>query len=467
MCDEPVQTYVRTEGEWRHFQEYLILQHSEPPLEGVEFRGAERGAGDAGGASRRSRQAEAIVIGPSNPIASIGPMLAVPGMREALADTRCAGRRGQPAGRRPLAEGPDRGVPVAGPATPVDDGGIAACYAGIAAGHGRGPRHAERARLDDGHRAAADRHPDAGRRGARAARERGDRVRRCRSADRFVRAVATAVDPPREELRQAKQRLGEAFGGPERAVLAAAMFEDVLDELAQAALGPLVVVSGEPRALARAVDAGASTRGRRPRRTGSPRPRSLGLARARELGCERALLVPGDCPLSTPRELRRARGPRASRSTSRSCPTGTAPARTRWRSPPRASSSRSSDPGSLRAPRGAGEREGAAPRGDSSALAWSWTSTPARTRRRSAAALARIPGRAPAHARGARPRRRHDAAHRGGAACRGLPEVEPGDDLAALIVGDRSRHRRASDVRGREPEGRLEGRGPARAALAT
>ena len=41
MCDEPVQTYVRTEGEWRHFQEYLILQHSEPPLEGVEFRGAE------------------------------------------------------------------------------------------------------------------------------------------------------------------------------------------------------------------------------------------------------------------------------------------------------------------------------------------------------------------------------------------------------------------------------------------
>ena len=42
MSDEPVQTYVRTEGEWRHFQEYLILQHSEPPLEGVEFRGAEQ-----------------------------------------------------------------------------------------------------------------------------------------------------------------------------------------------------------------------------------------------------------------------------------------------------------------------------------------------------------------------------------------------------------------------------------------
>ena len=42
MCDEPVQTYVRTEGEWRHFQEYLIKQHSRPEIEGVEFRGAEQ-----------------------------------------------------------------------------------------------------------------------------------------------------------------------------------------------------------------------------------------------------------------------------------------------------------------------------------------------------------------------------------------------------------------------------------------
>ena len=34
MCDEPVQTYVRTEGEWRHFQEYLILQHAEAAARG-------------------------------------------------------------------------------------------------------------------------------------------------------------------------------------------------------------------------------------------------------------------------------------------------------------------------------------------------------------------------------------------------------------------------------------------------
>jgi LPPG:FO 2-phospho-L-lactate transferase len=85
MCDEPVQTYVRTEGEWRHFQEYLILQHSEPPVEGVEFRGVET-ATLSDEVRRAIDGAEAIVIGPSNPIASIGPILAVPGLREALVE---------------------------------------------------------------------------------------------------------------------------------------------------------------------------------------------------------------------------------------------------------------------------------------------------------------------------------------------------------------------------------------------
>jgi LPPG:FO 2-phospho-L-lactate transferase len=83
MCDEAVQTHVRTEGEWRHFQEYLILQHAKPPLEGVEFRGAEEATMTVE-ARRAIDSAEAIVIGPSNPIASIGPILAVPGMRDAL-----------------------------------------------------------------------------------------------------------------------------------------------------------------------------------------------------------------------------------------------------------------------------------------------------------------------------------------------------------------------------------------------
>jgi LPPG:FO 2-phospho-L-lactate transferase len=85
MSDEPVQTHVRTNGEWRHFQEYLIKQHSGPELEGVEFRGVTE-ARPTGEVKRALEAAEAVLIGPSNPIASIGPILSLPGMSEALRD---------------------------------------------------------------------------------------------------------------------------------------------------------------------------------------------------------------------------------------------------------------------------------------------------------------------------------------------------------------------------------------------
>ena len=114
--------------------------------------------------------------------------------------------------------------------------------------------------------------------------------------------MTTAVILPVKSFARAKQRLGDRFGGPERAVLAAAMVEDVLDELARAALGPLVVVTGEPRALAGAAEAGAVIVIDE-REDGQSAAALLGIARARELACERALLVPGDCPLIDAREL--------------------------------------------------------------------------------------------------------------------------------------------------------------------
>ncbi len=132
MCDEPVQTYVRTTGEWRHFQEYLILQHAEPPLEGVEFRGAEQ-ARITPEVGVVLRDAEAIVIGPSNPIASIGPMLAVPGMREALTAAAAPVVAVSPlVGGRSLKGPTEAFMSWAGLA--VDDGGIASCYTGLAQG---------------------------------------------------------------------------------------------------------------------------------------------------------------------------------------------------------------------------------------------------------------------------------------------------------------------------------------------
>ncbi|MDX6663407.1 MAG: 2-phospho-L-lactate transferase [Solirubrobacterales bacterium] len=84
MSDEPVRTRVRTEQGWRPLQEFLILDHGAAAVEAVELDGI--------GEARPTAEvlaaiaaAEAIVIGPSNPVISIGPILAVPGLREAIA----------------------------------------------------------------------------------------------------------------------------------------------------------------------------------------------------------------------------------------------------------------------------------------------------------------------------------------------------------------------------------------------
>jgi LPPG:FO 2-phospho-L-lactate transferase len=86
MCDEPVRTRVRAQGVERPFQEFMILARGEGPVEDVTFEGIEvaRPTPEVLDAIARAR---AIVIGPSNPVVSIGPILAVPGMREALRET--------------------------------------------------------------------------------------------------------------------------------------------------------------------------------------------------------------------------------------------------------------------------------------------------------------------------------------------------------------------------------------------
>jgi LPPG:FO 2-phospho-L-lactate transferase len=83
MSDDPVLTWVRTGTGWHPFQEFMIRAGGGGLVEGLEFRGAEfavpsREVLDAIAGAR------AIVIGPSNPLGSIAPILAVPGIREAL-----------------------------------------------------------------------------------------------------------------------------------------------------------------------------------------------------------------------------------------------------------------------------------------------------------------------------------------------------------------------------------------------
>ncbi|WP_276272269.1 2-phospho-L-lactate transferase [Haloarcula litorea] len=84
MSDDPVATIVHTPDGPMHFQEWWVGRDGEPAVEDVEFRGSERAsATDA----VLTALAEPVVIGPSNPVTSIGPMLAVDGVRAALAET--------------------------------------------------------------------------------------------------------------------------------------------------------------------------------------------------------------------------------------------------------------------------------------------------------------------------------------------------------------------------------------------
>ncbi len=84
MSDDPVRTWVRTgTAGWCSFQEFMIRERAAGLIEDLEYRGAEQ--------AKPSEQvlaaiagASAIVIGPSNPLASIAPILAVPGIHEAL-----------------------------------------------------------------------------------------------------------------------------------------------------------------------------------------------------------------------------------------------------------------------------------------------------------------------------------------------------------------------------------------------
>jgi LPPG:FO 2-phospho-L-lactate transferase len=83
MSDDPVRTWVRGPAGWCSFQEFMIVHRATPIVEGLEFRGAEQ-AQASEQVLAAIESARAIVIGPSNPLASIAPILAVPGVREAL-----------------------------------------------------------------------------------------------------------------------------------------------------------------------------------------------------------------------------------------------------------------------------------------------------------------------------------------------------------------------------------------------
>lgn len=85
VTDDPVASLIHTAEAGRmHFQEFWVAHRGEPTVTDVEFRGA---ADATATAPVRDALREPVIVGPSNPVTSLGPMLAVPGVEAALADT--------------------------------------------------------------------------------------------------------------------------------------------------------------------------------------------------------------------------------------------------------------------------------------------------------------------------------------------------------------------------------------------
>jgi LPPG:FO 2-phospho-L-lactate transferase len=125
MCDEPVRTQVRNEAGWHGFQEFMIRERAAGPVLDVEFRGAET-ARVPPEIREALATARAVIIGPSNPVISIGPILAV--LREALPGVPVVAV--SPLVRGAVLKGPtDTFLAWAG--HPLTSEGIAAHYEGV------------------------------------------------------------------------------------------------------------------------------------------------------------------------------------------------------------------------------------------------------------------------------------------------------------------------------------------------
>lgn len=86
--DQPAETHVRlADGRRVHFQEWWVRWHAAVPASGFDFAGA-AGATPAPGVIEALNDADLVLLGPSNPVVSIGAILAIPGIARAVRNTR-------------------------------------------------------------------------------------------------------------------------------------------------------------------------------------------------------------------------------------------------------------------------------------------------------------------------------------------------------------------------------------------
>lgn len=129
MSDRPVRTRILAEDRWWTLQEFLIRGRGPegwPQPQDVQFRGAGVAAATPEVLDAIAN-ASAVVIGPSNPVISIGPILAVPGIAEALRETKAPVVAVSPLVAGQVLKGPTAAF-MSWRQVPVSAGGIAAIY---------------------------------------------------------------------------------------------------------------------------------------------------------------------------------------------------------------------------------------------------------------------------------------------------------------------------------------------------
>jgi len=129
MSEQPVRTFVHTPAGRRGLQEFLILDRGAAQIDGVELEGIAE-AKPTSEVLAALADAEVIVLGPSNPVISIGPILALPGMREAIVSSPAKVVAVSPLVGGRAVKGPTAAF-VAALGRPVSAAGIASLYAGL------------------------------------------------------------------------------------------------------------------------------------------------------------------------------------------------------------------------------------------------------------------------------------------------------------------------------------------------
>jgi len=127
MSDQPVRTRILGPDGWLGFQEYFVREKAQIAVQAVRYDGAESAA-PAPGVVEAILEARAVIVCPSNPITSVGPILAVPGIVRALGESHATALAVSPIVGGEAVSGP-AGRLMAACGLPVSAVGVATAYA--------------------------------------------------------------------------------------------------------------------------------------------------------------------------------------------------------------------------------------------------------------------------------------------------------------------------------------------------